>query len=60
MHPSEILIHTDAPKVVANINGDEMPVVSETRGGLAVWVLDPYARIPRVRDRVGAARAVGQ
>jgi hypothetical protein len=57
MHPSEILIHTDAPKVVANINGDEMPVVSETRGGQAVWVLDPYARIPRVRDRVGKTRA---
>jgi hypothetical protein len=57
MHPSDILIRTDAPKVVANINGDEMPVAAEVREGKTVWVLDPYARIPRVRDRVGAARA---
>ena len=57
-HPSEILIRTDAPKVTAQINGDEMPVVREQREGQTVWVLDPYARLPRVRDRVGSNRPV--
>ena len=56
IHPSDILVHTDAPKVTAEINGDEMPVVREQREGQAVWVLDPYARLPRVRDRVGSNR----
>ncbi len=52
-HPSNILIRTRAPKVAAVINGDEMPVVRELRDGQPVWMLDPYARLPRVRDRVG-------
>jgi hypothetical protein len=56
MHPSDIVIRTDARKVMANINGDEMPVAAEIREGKTVWVLDPYARIPRVRDRVGTVR----
>ncbi len=55
-HPSRILIHTPAPKVTATINGDEMPVLRETRAGRSVWILDPYARLPRVRDRVGSNR----
>jgi hypothetical protein len=55
-HPSNVLIHTDAPKVTAEINGDEMSVVRERRNGQSVWVLDPYARLPRVRDRVGGNR----
>jgi hypothetical protein len=55
-HPSEILIHTDAPRVTAAINGDELPVQRELRGGQTVWVLDPYGRLPRVRDRVGSNR----
>ncbi|MBN2129356.1 MAG: hypothetical protein JW741_07655 [Sedimentisphaerales bacterium] len=55
-HPSDILVHTDAPKVTAVINGDEMPVVCERRDGQVVWVLDPYARLPRVRDRIGSNR----
>jgi len=55
-HPSDILIRTDAPKVTAMINGDELPVVRERRDGQVVWVLDPYARLPRVRDRVGSNR----
>ncbi|UCH35909.1 MAG: hypothetical protein JSV65_06030 [Armatimonadota bacterium] len=52
-HPSEIRIHTEAPKVAATINNDEMPVVREDDKGEPVWVLDPYAIIPRVRDRIG-------
>ena len=55
-HPSKIIIQTDAPKVNAMINGDEMPVVREMREGRNVWVLDPYARLPRVLDRVGSNR----
>ena len=55
-HPSEILIHTTAKEVTAVINGDDMPVLRETRDGQAVWILDPYARLPRVRDRVGSNR----
>ncbi len=55
-HPSDILVHTDAPKVKAAINGDEIPVVREMRAGQTAWVLDPYARLPRVRDRVGSNR----
>jgi len=55
-HPSDILIQTDAPKVTAMINGDELPVVRERRDGHVVWMLDPYARLPRVRDRVGSNR----
>lgn len=58
-HPSDILIHTDAPKVTAEINGDEMPVIREERDGKTVWVLDPYARLPRVLDRVGSNRPEG-
>jgi len=55
-HPSDILIHTDAPKVTATINGDEFPVTRQVRHGQPVWVLDPYARLPRVLDRVDANR----
>jgi hypothetical protein len=55
-HPTDIRIHTDAPKVTAVINGDAMPVVRKSPDGRAVWVLDPYARLPRVRDRVGRNR----
>ena len=55
-HPDDILIRTDAPGVTATINGDEFPVAREVREGEAVWVLDPYARVPRVRDRVGSNR----
>jgi hypothetical protein len=55
-HPSDIRIRTDAPKVTAEINGDAMPVVREVHDGQAAWVLDPYARLPRVRDRVGSSR----
>jgi hypothetical protein len=57
-HPSAIRIRTDAPKVTAVINGDEMPVGREVRDGQTVWVLDPYARLPRVRDRVGSNRPI--
>jgi hypothetical protein len=57
-YPSDILIRTDAPKVTAVINGDEMPVARKVRDGQTVWVLDPYARLPRVRDRVGGNRPV--
>ena len=55
-HPSRIFIHTPAPKVTAVINSDEMPVVRETCEVQTVWILDPYARLPRVRDRVGSNR----
>ncbi|MEI6638042.1 MAG: hypothetical protein WCO99_15870, partial [Planctomycetota bacterium] len=55
-HPSDILIHTDAPKVTATINGDEFPVTRQVRHGQPVWVLDPYARLPRVLDRVDTNR----
>jgi hypothetical protein len=55
-HPSDILVRTDASKVTAEINGDAMPVARELREGQTVWVLDPYARLPRVRDRVGSNR----
>jgi hypothetical protein len=51
-HPGDILIHTEAPKVNDTINSDEMPVVREEREGEPVWVLNPCARIPCVRDRV--------
>lgn len=57
-YPSAIRIRTDAPKVTAVINGDAMPVAREVREGQTVWVLDPYARLPRVRDRVGSNRPV--
>ncbi|MHC4119717.1 MAG: hypothetical protein ACYSWO_19640 [Planctomycetota bacterium] len=49
--PSDILIRTDAEQVTATINGQTMPVTSERRQGQKVWILDPYSRIPRVRDR---------
>ena len=52
-HPGNILIYTDAEQVTAAINGDEMPVNSEIRNQRKVWVIDPYARIPRIRDKVG-------
>ena len=55
-HSSAIRIRTDAPKVTATINGDELPVLRESRDGLAVWVLDPYARLPHVRDRIGSSQ----
>lgn len=55
-YPSDILVETDAPRVTANINGDPFPVTREEREGRAVWVLDPYARLPRVLDRVGDNR----
>jgi hypothetical protein len=55
-HPSDILIRTDAPKVTATINGDEFPVTRQVRHGQPVWVLDPYARLPRVLDRVDTNR----
>jgi len=54
--PSDIHVRTAAPRVVATINGDEFPVDRAGRDGEHVWVLDPYARLPRVRDRVGANR----
>jgi hypothetical protein len=57
-YPSDIRIRTDAPKVTAVINGDVMPVAREVREGQTIWVLDPYARLPRVRDRVGGNRPV--
>jgi len=56
-HPGNILIYTDAEQVTATINGDEMPVNSKIRNRRKVWVIDPYARIPRIRDRVGKRRA---
>ena len=49
--PSDILIRTNAENVTAKINGQTMPVTSERRQGREVWILDPYSRIPRVRDR---------
>ena len=55
-YPSAIRIRTDAPKVTAVINGDAMSVALEVREGQTVWVLDPYARLPRVRDRVRSNR----
>jgi hypothetical protein len=55
-YPSDILIRTDAPKVTATINGDEFPVTRQVRHGQPVWVLDPYARLPRVLDRVDTNR----
>ncbi|MCP4196885.1 MAG: hypothetical protein GY762_07010 [Proteobacteria bacterium] len=54
-HPGDILIQTDAPTVTATINGDEMPVIKDKRDGKSVWLLNPYAKIPRVRDRVHPA-----
>jgi hypothetical protein len=51
-YPSEIVVRTDAPQVTATINDDEFPVTRETRHGQPVWVLNPYARLPRVLDRV--------
>jgi len=38
------------PKDLSALRTLKMPVVRE---GQTVWVLDPYARLPRVRDRVG-------
>jgi hypothetical protein len=55
-HPSDILIYTNANHVTATINGDGMPVKSEISNGQKVWVIDPYARIPRIHDRVGKQR----
>jgi hypothetical protein len=52
-HPSDLLIQTNAKQVTATINGETMPVTSEIRDGRKVWVLNPYVRIPRIRDRVG-------
>jgi hypothetical protein len=56
-HPSDVLVYTDAQRVTASINGDGMPVTSTVREGQTMWVLDPYGRIPRVRDRVGQTGA---
>lgn len=58
-HSSNIRIHTDAAKVTAEINGDAMPLVRRVQDGQTIWVLDPYARLPRVRDRVGSNRPPG-
>jgi hypothetical protein len=55
-HPSDIVIRTDASKVTAVINGDEMPVLRESSTNQGIWILDPYARLPRVRDRVSSNR----
>lgn len=49
--PCDLLIQTDAKKVTATINGQEMPVTAAIHEGRNVWRLDPYARIPRARDR---------
>ena len=54
--PSNILIYTNANQVTATINGDEMPIKSEIRNGHKVWAIDPYARIPGIRDYVGKQR----
>lgn len=51
-HPSDIWIQTAAEKVTAMINGDEMPVEQTTRNGQNTWLLDPYAKLPRIRDRL--------
>lgn len=51
-HPGDIWIQTAAKKVTANINGDEMPVARVKRNGQNIWLLDPYAKLPRVRDRL--------
>jgi len=55
-HPTVIRIQTDAPRVAATINADEFPVTRTVQDGRNVWVLDPYARLPRVRDRVATNR----
>lgn len=52
-HPSDIVIRTRAPKVTASINGDAMPVIWDDAN--EHWLLDPYARVPRVLDRVQPA-----
>lgn len=49
-HPSDIVINTQASHVTATINGDALPVVWEENQ--KHWILDPYAKIPRVLDRV--------
>jgi hypothetical protein len=59
-HPGNLRVCTSAPKVTAVINGDAMPVAREERDGQTSWVLDPYARLPRVRDRVGGTRPAQQ
>ena len=48
--PSDIMIQTDAEQVTATINKQEMTVTSTIHDGRKVWVLDPYALIPRVRE----------
>lgn len=53
IHPSDIVIRTRAPKVTAFINGDAMPVIWDDAN--EHWLLDPYARIPRVLDRLQPA-----
>ena len=55
-HPSHILIETDATKVTATINGDEIPVLRASDTEQGMWILDPYEKLPRVRDRVGSNR----
>jgi len=55
-HPSDILIHTEAKNVTARINGDEMPVLRVPDSDQGNWILDPYGRLPRVRDRVNSHR----
>ena len=42
--------------VSGKADGDELPVARESRNGQTVWVLNPYVRLPRVRDRVGSNR----
>ena len=51
-HPGDIWIQSDARNVAATINGDEFPVTRQIREGKNYWVLDPYSRLPRVRDRL--------
>jgi hypothetical protein len=51
-HPSDIWIESDIRKVTANINGDDMPVVRAENPDKTTWLLDPYAKLPRVKDRL--------
>jgi hypothetical protein len=48
--PSDILIQTEAEQITATINEQEMPVNSTLRDGQQVWIVQPYALLPRVHD----------
>ena len=54
---SEIAGHADVRYRRGRI-ARRMPVGREVREGQTVWVLDAYAPLPRVRDRVGGNRPV--